>query len=319
MRDWVGDWIPSSRGAEAGPVELGQRRVYILPTRAGLMFGVMLLLMLVGSINYNLSLGYILAFLLTGIGVVSILHTWRNLAKVRIRPGKATPVFAGETARFHVLVENPGALPRFSIAIRFTGEPAVYFDVAENRTQSVDVGLPATTRGMLSPGRFRIFTTYPLGLFHAWANVELDMHCLVYPKPESGDVPLPPAHVASGEGAAGGVGEEDFSGLRSYHPGDSPRRIAWKAFARNEIFLVKQFSGSATAQLWLDFSDIPGALHLEAKLSRLTRWVIEAEKAGQRYGLRLPGVEFEPDAGSTHHDYCLQALAVFKPTSLRNG
>jgi uncharacterized protein (DUF58 family) len=151
-----------------------------------------------------------------------------------------------------------------------------------------------------------------LGFFYAWANVELDLHCLVYPRPEPGTVPLPPAQATTGQGAASGIGEEDFAGLRNYHPGDSPRRIAWKAVARSGTVLTKQFSGSASAELWLDFADIPDALDLEAKLSRLTRWIIDAETAGHRYGMRLPGFELEPDAGAAHRDRCLQALALFE-------
>jgi uncharacterized protein (DUF58 family) len=142
--------------------------------------------------------------------------------------------------------------------------------------------------------------------------VDLELSCLVYPKPESGNVPLPPAQAASGEGSASGAGEDDFAGLRTYHPGDSPRRIAWKAAARSDTFLTKQFSGSAAAQLWLDFDDIADALGLEAKLSRLARWVIESEAAGFRFGLRMPQLELEPAAGSAHRDRCLQALALYQ-------
>jgi uncharacterized protein (DUF58 family) len=313
IRDRIGDWIFPPRGPEAGPVVLGQRRVYILPTGAGLMFAVTLVLLLIGSINYNLSLGYILTFLLAGVGVVSILHTWRNLARVALRPRKARPVFAGDSARFHIVVENPGAHQRLSLAIRLSGQSAVYFDVAPRGAQDVEAGIPAARRGVLRPGRFRILTVYPVGLFYAWANVELDLHCLVYARPEPGHVPLPPAQAASGQGGTSGVGEEDFAGLRTYHPGDSPRRIAWKAYARSDVFLTKQFAGSVASELWLDLADIPQTLGLEARLSRLTRWVVEAESMGQRFGLRLPGIEFEPEFGGSHRDRCLQAIALYKP------
>jgi uncharacterized protein (DUF58 family) len=312
LRERMGDWIFPPKGPETGPVTLGQRRVYILPTGGGLMYGVTILLMLIGSINYNLSLGYVLVFLLAGNGMVSMLHTWRNLARISLRPGKAAPVFAGELARFRIQVENPGSLRRTSLAVQLSGQQPEYFDVATGAPTEVEAKMPAAMRGVLHPGRFRIFTTYPLGLFYAWAIVELDMHCLVYPKPEAGNVPLPPAQAVTGEGSATGAGEDDFAGLRTFHPGDSPRRIAWKAFARNEVFLSKQFSGSAAAQLWLDYGDIPDAYGLEAKLSRLARWVIESEAAGLKYGLRLPGGEYDPDSGALHRDHCLKALALFK-------
>ncbi|MBI3530305.1 MAG: DUF58 domain-containing protein [Betaproteobacteria bacterium] len=312
LRERIGDWIFPPKGPEIGPVVLGQRRVYILPTGGGLMFGVTLLLMLIGSINYNLSLGYVLVFLLAGNGMVSMLHTWRNLARIALRPGRTSPVFTGELAGFRVQVENPGSLPRTSLAVQLSGQQPEYFDAAAGGSQEVVAKTPAAMRGLLYPGRFRIFTTYPLGLFYAWAIVDLDMHCLIYPKPEPGNISLPPAQAASGEGSAAGAGEEDFAGLRTFRPGDSPRRIAWKAFARSEVFLSKQFSGSAAVDLWLDFDDIPNALGLEAKLSRLARWVIESEAAGLRYGLRLPGSEYDPDSGALHRDRCLQALALFK-------
>jgi uncharacterized protein (DUF58 family) len=313
IRDRIGDWIFPPKGPEAGPVVLGQRRVYILPTSAGVMFALTLVLLLIGSINYNLSLGYVLTFLLAGVGVVSILHTWRNLARVALRPAKTRPVFAGDSARFHIVVENPGAHQRVSLAIQLAGQSAVYFDVAPRGAQDLEAGMPAARRGVLRPGRFRIFTVYPVGLFYAWANVELDVHCLVYARPEPGHVPLPPAQAASGQGGASGAGEEDFAGLRTYHPGDSPRRIAWKAFARSDVFLTKQFSGNAASELWLNLADIPEALGLESRLSRLTRWVIEAETAGQRFGLRLFGIEFGPEFGASHRDRCLQAIALYKP------
>jgi uncharacterized protein (DUF58 family) len=313
IRDRIGDWIFPPKGPEAGPVVLGQRRVYILPTGGGLMFGITLLLVLIGSINYNLSLGYVLVFLLAGNGMVSMLHTWRNLARISLRPGKASAVFAGELAGFRIRVENRGSLSRMSLAVQLSGQQPEYFNVAAGASKEVEAKTPAAMRGLLYPGRFRIFTTYPLGLFYAWSVVDLDMHCLIYPKPEPGNIPLPPAQASSGEGSAAGAGEEDFAGLRTFRPGDSPRRIAWKAFARSEVFLSKQFSGSAAAQLWLDFGDLPNALGLEAKLSRLARWVIESEAAGLRYGLRLPGNTYEPDSGALHRDRCLQALALFKP------
>jgi uncharacterized protein (DUF58 family) len=277
------------------------------------MFAVTLVLLLIGSINYNLSLGYILTFLLAGVGVVALLHTWRNLARVELRPAKTRPVFAGDFARFHVGVANPSAHQRMSLAIRLAGQTPVYFDVAPRDEWEVEAGMPAARRGLLRPGRFRIFTAYPVGLFYAWANVELELHCLVYARPEPGNVPLPLAQAASGQGGASGAGDEDFAGLRNYHPGDSPRRIAWKAFARSDVFLTKQFSGNAASDLWLDLADIAEALGLEARLSRLTRWVIEAEIAGQRFGLRLSGLEFESEFGASHRDRCLQAIALYKP------
>ncbi|MGH8629486.1 MAG: DUF58 domain-containing protein [Burkholderiales bacterium] len=308
----IGDWIFPPKGPEAGPVELTQRRVYILPTRAGLLFALTMVLMLIGSINYSLSLGYALTFLLTGTGLVSMLHTWRNLAHAQLRPGKSTPVFCGDRARFVVLASNPGRVARVSLAIQFGDNEPMFVDVAAGAETEARIRLPATRRGLFRPGRFRVFTMYPLGLFYAWAIVELDLACLVYPTPEAGVVPLPEQQAATGEGAALGKGEEDFAGLRNYYPGDSPRRIAWKAAARSEVFVTKLFAGAAGAEMWIDFAQTPERLGLEGRLSRLARWLVDAEGSGFRYGLRLPGKEIPLGAGGSHRGQCLEALALYR-------
>ena len=315
LRDRIGDWIFPPQGVEPAPVDLSQRRVYILPTKAGLLFAMTLALMLIGSINYNLGLGYGLTFLLTGTGLVSMLHTWRNLAHLRLRPGKTEPVFAGDQARFVVLAENSGRVARRSVAIRFGEHRPTYFDIEPGSETKAQIIIPTQRRGVLRPGRFRIYATYPLGLFYAWANVELDLSCLVYPAPETGDVALPEVHAVSGPGDASGVGEEDFAGLRNYRPGDSPRRIAWKTLARSDVFATKLFSGATGTQLWLDYADMPNTLGLEQRLSRMSRWVLDATQGGLRYGMRLPGKEIEFGAGDAHQTQCLEALALYRFTS----
>jgi uncharacterized protein (DUF58 family) len=155
-------------------------------------------------------------------------------------------------------------------------------------------------------------TRYPLGLFRAWSYIDLDMHCVVYPRPEDPGVPLPPPSGERGEGAASASGNEDFSGLRAYQPGDSTRRIAWKADARGSGLMSKVFSGRADTHLWLDFSTLPPSMTVEERLSRLARWVIEADMQDVAFGLRLADVTIDPDVGPGQRTRCLHALALFE-------
>jgi uncharacterized protein (DUF58 family) len=150
-------------------------------------------------------------------------------------------------------------------------------------------------------------------LFRAWSYVHPDVRCLVYPRPDY--APLPPPAAASDAGAtrASNLGSEDFSGLRAYQLQDSPRHVAWKAVARADDMLTKQFSGAIGSELWLDWHALPGALDVEQRLSRLAGWVLEAERSGARYGLRLPQRELPPDRGDAHRAACLQALALHGP------
>lgn len=303
------DWAFRRRGREAGPVLLSHRRVFILPTRQGLLFGVFLLLMLLGSMNYNLSLGYVLVFLLATMAMVSILHTFRNLAHLRVSCDRTAPVFAGDSVTFPIRFEPPDAGPRWSIGVARRDQAPVFGDVGAGGQGVVPLRAAAAGRGWLRPGPLRIFTRFPLGLFHAWSNVELDAKALVYPRPDGSRLPLPGLEPKHGTGVEAGIGEEDFLGLRPYRPGDSPRQIAWKAVARERGVPVKVFSGLAEAEMWLDWDLMPG-METEARLSRLARWVLEAEAAGLSYGLRLPGLTLAPARGAAQREACLRSLAL---------
>ncbi len=312
LKNRFAGWLFQLRGAEAGAIVLVQRRIFILPSRHGLLYVAALAVMLTGSVNYNLSLGFVLTFLLAALGVNSILHTFRNLAHLRISPGRVQPVYAGDAAHFTLAIDNPGALERFSIGATRDGKDAIYTDVPARQASTVGVAVPAPHRGILRAGRLTLFTRYPLGLCYAWAYVEPDVSCLVYPRPEASHVPLPLPAPHAGHGVAHGSGQEDFSGLRSYHPGDSPRHIAWKAAARGQGLLTKQFSGRADTEMWLDWETTPAALGVEGRLSRLARWVIDAHAASLSFGLRIPGVVIPPAPGNAQHDRCLEALALFQ-------
>jgi uncharacterized protein (DUF58 family) len=312
IRTYVDTELFRLRGPEQGTLVLVQRRIFILPTRYGLLFMLTLLLMLTGSINYTLSLGFVLTFLLGALGVLSILHTFRNLARLRLTAGKVEPVFAGGTAHFTFWVENPGALDRYAIRFaRGKAEPA-WCDVPARTRVAVQVAVPAERRGLLRPGRVTASTRYPLGLCYAWSYIDLDVAGIVYPHPEPAGAALPPLTPVRGDGADAGDGREDFAGLRAYHPGDSPRHVAWKAAARDQGLLTKVFTGRANAELWLEWDRLPGTLGTEARLSRLARWVLEAHTAGLAFGLRLPGITLAPMAGTAQRWRALEALALFQ-------
>ena len=294
---------------EPGPIYLRQRRVYILPTRPGLAFCLALLVMLIGSINYNLSLGYILTFLLASMGLVAILHTFRNLVHLHITPGRAEPVFAGETARFELYVDNRSAYDRCSISFWHQGK-ATQCDIASARATALSIAVTAPKRGWLVPERITVDTRFPIGLLRAWSYLQPDMRCLVYPRPDDARLPLPEPAGGTGTKRANSGGSDDFAGLRPYQASDSPRHIHWKTVARGQDLQTKVFGGQASAELWLDWNQFDPGMGVEAKLSRLTRWVLEADREGLRYGLRLPGLALEPDAGAAHRLACLRELAL---------
>jgi len=310
----LANWLYGFKPPERGTVVLGHRRVYIVPARLGWLYGAALAILLIGSINYQLGLGFALTFLLAGLGLAGMVHTARNLTRIGVSAGRAEPVFAGEQAQFRLHLDSRARFDRPAILARHLGSGSqLVVDIPPLSIAEVVLEAPATRRGWLPIGRLLLETRFPLGLFRAWTYVEPDARCLVYPRPERSPLPPPAAQAAAGAQRAPAAGNEDFSGLRTYQLSDSPRHVAWKAVARSGEMLTKQFTGEAAAELWLDFRLLPAGLGLEQRLSRLAGWVLAAQRSGAHYGLRLPGVEIAPGRGDSHAGACLRALALYPP------
>lgn len=310
-------WLFQLRDAEPGEVVLHRRRVFILPGRPGLGFIALLLILLVGSINYSLGLGYALTFLMGSIAVVDMVLTNRNLIGLRLSPGRCAPVFAGEEARFELNIANPTVRDRYAVRIDFSdgATPRHVADVPAQGQASVVLAASSRERGWLPAPRVRLSTRFPLGLFRAWAYWQPDARVLVYPFPEPAAPPLPMAGRAMQDGH-GSAGEEDFAGIRSYQQGDPMRHLAWRQIARLDPELggqlvTKSFEGGVIEELVLDFSALPAAMHVEERLSRMTRWVLDAEQRALPYGFRLGQADYPPACGEAHSAACLRALALY--------
>lgn len=297
-------------GPEPSPLTLNRRRVYILPNRHGLVFTLVILAMLIGAINYNNSLAFALTFLLASIAVIGILHTFRNLNRLRFHAGRVQPVFAGQMACFSIGVQNTSDTERLALRLALPGETGEVVDALDRHIVWVSLCKKAPRRGRLEMGRFSPSTVYPLGLFRAWAHVDLGLHAVIYPQPA--DTRGLPQSLVDKEGALGdkGLGHDDFAALRPYHAGDSLRHVHWKAAAREQGLQTKLFGGHQVEEIWLDWSQLSG-MGVEARLSQLCRWVLDADTAGLAYGLRLPGQTFDPDLGEHHRHRCLEALALY--------
>ncbi len=303
-----------------------RQRVYIFLTRQGLIFLVMQIVMLLGAVNYNNSMSYILTFLLSSLYMVCMLHTYRNLRGLILSTPATRPIFAGETALFPLLVDNRTGQSRISLDIvpypkhRNKEQPAnpvnatLTVNVAAGELQGNKLPVPTYKRGIKHLGRIRISSTYPLGLFRAWAYVETGQSCTVYPKPE-GKTQLPIFSLHDSEEQLGaGTGTDDFTGFKPYRPGDSIRKIDWKALAREQGLLVKRFSGSGTNKLVIHWDHCSHLHNTEQRLSQLCLWVIEAERQGFHYSLDIPGSYISLGNSESHKHQCLRSLATYEIT-----
>jgi uncharacterized protein (DUF58 family) len=297
---------------------LTQRNIYILPTRAGLMFGLTLLVLLIASINYQLSLGYVLTFLLAGSGVVSMHVTHNTLRGLTLYLRPPTAVFAGSPALLDITLTSPGKA-RFGIGLRMESTPAAtlsWTDVPEGGQANAQVSFVPSSRGRHEVPAISMETRFPLGLFRAWSVWRPAAQILVYPRPEQPAAPLPPALAMPGGPMAKRSTEGgEIVGIRGYKRGDPLKLVVWKKAARSletgGELVSRDTSASVQQQLWLDWQHCSG-IAPEDRLSRLAAWVIAADRAGADHGLRLPGTEIAPSHGDGQRKRCLEALALWQ-------
>ena len=306
----VQNWIRRRQGTDRGPVTLRRGRIYILPTGLGFAFGMMLFAMLLGSLNYANNLGLGLTFLLASLALVAMQACHRNLETLIASEAGTEPPFAGQDAIFQIALSNPGRAARCDLEAATAACVADPVSVPAGGETTLNLRVATTRRGWVVLDRVEITTRFPYGLFRAWAVLHPGRRCLVYPHPADTAPPPPPA---PGLGNAGATqrGDDDFAGLKDYHPGDPPRHIAWKAYAKGGELLVKEFSGAAEPVPVFDLERAPGA-DLESRLSVMARWIVDAEARSETFGLRLPGLEIPPQPGLQQRRRCLAALAEFQ-------
>jgi uncharacterized protein (DUF58 family) len=310
VRARVARWIRRRQGLDQLPVTLERRRLYILPTRAGVAFAGLLVLMLLAGLNYANSLALFLTFLLGAFALVVMQQCHRNLLGTEVASCVAPAVFAGSTGALQITLASaaPEARPRLEAALDEGVQTLA--SVPAGGQQRLELPLAAPARGIVRLERVRLATAYPFGLFRAWTWVHTPLEMLVYPRPR-GSLPMP-GHEGrrSGAHALAGAGADEWTGLRPFRDGDSPRQVDWKAYAREAPLLVKEYAQGESELRMFDFASL-APREVETRLSQLARWVVDAEASGERYGLILPAVRLAPDRGPAHRHRCLAALAMF--------
>jgi uncharacterized protein (DUF58 family) len=301
--------IRRRQGADILPLTLQRRRLYILPTRAGLGFGTLLVFMLIAGLNYANSVALFLTFLLGGFALVTMHLCHRNLQGASLYSAHAPPTFALRPGTLRLTLGNEAPMPRYRIESGVSYDPTLHTDVPPQGRQHIDLPVAAPKRGIVTLDRLRLTTVHPFGLFRTWTWVHAPIEMLVYPRP-AGSLPMPTeSGRKAGDRSQGNSGADEWHGLRPFRDGDSPRQVDWKAYAREAPLLVKEYNAMGSELRVFDFNRL-GNLGTEARLEQLSRWIIDAEERGDRYGLELPGVHIDPDRGTDHRHKCLAALAV---------
>ena len=302
-------WVHRRQGTDSLPVTLLRRRIYILPTRAGVGFFLLLAFMLVAGLNYANSLALFLTFLLAGFALVTMHQCHRNLLGMCLHAAAALPTFARSTGNLQLTLENPASAPRYRIEAGVGYGPAGAADLTPGDRQRIDLPVGAPARGIVSIDRLRLTTAHPFGLFRAWTWIHTPLQMIVYPRPHGALAMPADSGRRSGRLAMASSGADEWLGLRPFRDGDSPRQVDWKAYAREAPLLVKEYSSAGSELRVFRFAQL-ASLPLEERLEQLARWVVDAEAQGDRYGLELPAAHLPVDRGPEHRHRCLAALAL---------
>lgn len=314
LRDRVAAWARRRQGEDTLPVAVSTRRVYILPTRGGAAYAALVVVMLLAGLNYSNSVALLMTFVLGGFWMIAMHLCHRNLVGIALRDLSSIDAFAGEHGQLRLTLVNAADTPRIGIEAATRSTERVTIDVRAGNTARADLALPLERRGRFRVDRIKLSTAFPFGLFRAWTYVHIHADVLAWPAPRGRREP--PAEAATG-GAAPAVhraGDEEWAGLRAYRDGDSPRQVAWTAYARGQGLLVKTYESPAAHHRTFDLAQVPGA-DLEARLEQLSAWIVAAHARGERYGLTLAHHVIPPDAGTRHRELCLRELALFGESS----
>jgi len=289
---------------ETLPILLDRRRIYVLPTRFGLLYSAVLATMLLGALNYNNNPALLLTCLLGAASYQSVFQAFRALNRLELHALRAEACHAGDPLLVHLYFRGNGRR-RQSLRLQTSTQETV-FDLADDGSISVEFSAPQ--RGWQPLPRLRLSSEYPFGLFHVWSWLNPEFAALVYPRLEVNAPPLPHAGSETAARTTRMSGDE-LASLREYRPDDPQRNIAWKASARHDRLLVKEFELRRGQEIVLDYAALQGLDH-EARISRLARWVGAAEIAQRPYALCLPGRRLGPALGTEHRHACLRELAL---------
>ncbi len=289
-------------------VTLSHQRIFILPTQRGLAFVVVILLVLLIAFVYKNNLAYFLGFMMAAIFFVTILHSYKALAGLRIAPGKTHPGYVGQQAGFDILLSNPGKQPKYQLSVK--DQPFHSINLDTGQQIKLTVYQRANKRGWLDCETITLFSVFPLGLFRAWSPLRFDTKALVYPKPYPENITFPQTGGEASETGRHLRKGDDFNELKVYHSGDPIKHIHWKSYAKNQGLYTKHYAEFVGGDLYFDLNTAPGH-NLEDKMSVLCRWLLDAEQAGMRYALNLAGIKVNTGCGPSHLAQCLKKLALY--------
>jgi len=310
--DWLAskldNWIKAKNHTHPSCYQINRKNIYILPSKSGWLFILTLIAILSGAINYNNSMAYLLCFFLASLGFIAMLQTHQNLNKLTIQPAQSHAVFCGQDIEYNYKISDQNFQNHYTLCFAHNSNS---ISVEKKSDAEFSVIEKSKKRGKQTASRFKIYTEFPLGLFHAWSQININNEIIIYPKPVKHL--LTESSYQSGNKQATMVDGDDFSGIREFRRGDSPKKLAWKSIAKTSQLYTKEFHTEAGEFLIFDFDQLSHINNTEEKLSILCALIIQAHNDKKDYGLKLPNKSIKPGHNEQHKHHCLTLLALYKP------
>jgi len=303
----IDGWIEKKHSKQNNKYTINKNNIYILPSKSGWLFILSLLAILAGAINYNNSLAYMLCFFLSSLGFIAMLQTHHNLKNISIYPKYSASTFPGNDIKFHYLAKSEDN--RIHAAIKTdTGHT---FLVNKSTETTFSIKEKAVKRGKQVASKFKLYSEFPLGLFHAWTQVQLHNQVIIYPKPVKYELKITNFNQGNQQSTLS-AGDDDFSGVRDFIKGDSPKSMAWKTIARTSQLYTKEFTAETSDTLIFDIDSLQHTNNTEEKISILCDFILNASKEKLTYGLKLNSTLISPGHGAIHRHKCLTTLAMYQ-------
>lgn len=291
----------------ASQVTLQQNRIYILPSRLGCWFGLLIVLLYLLGTNYQNNLILITAFMLISLFLVTMLQSFYNLYRLHVKIVADAECFAGQDAFIEITLNSEAAQ---MLQLGFFKHKGDYLAPLVKAETHLALPLPALSRGCYELPRLKIASHYPFGLFRCWSYPALQAKIWIYPTPlQTQHIKQPVNDSMNRPASALAMPEADW--LKNYQTGDLPARILWKKLAANPNMTVVRYAPPTATEheQWIQVPSLTG-IALETALCEATAKLISLEKAGQAYGMILPNQTIAPARGAAHYQRCLQELAL---------
>lgn len=276
-----------------------------------------LILVLIGVCYAAVSQGngpaYLPAYALFSLLLISWLHNNANVRQMELTTHRTVNGFAGSVILLPFKLRNLKKRTKLGLTLTTNLGGKATVGRLETLVEGT-VSIRDLPRGIHQIDFLQIDSIFPLGVFRSRFQHRVSCECIVYPEPR-GEREISQADGKSLPGNSGTrTTGDDFAGVRNYQTGESQRHIDWKAVARGQPLMIKQFESIKQNEIWLDAASLNG-MELESKLSQLAKWIVDSERAGFRYGLQCNGKSIAVGSGNTHFQRCLRELAA-SPTGV---